>query len=144
MITFAGVLSVFLLMLTELYFFQRDKWKCLPSSAIQLVLLGLRRLIIDQMGKKETLWLLNLLALILCQSYYDGKRRKHTQKNLLKSKYPPHSNPTWSAGKNKTGLNSTLSYHIHVYKAQATLHAWFHLNKRRLWRYSSVTWRTLW
>lgn len=123
MITFAGVLSVFLLMLTELHFFQRDKWKCLLSSAIQLVLLGLKCLITDQMGKTETLWLLNPLASILCQSYHDEKRRKHTHTHIhnLRSKYASQGYPIWSAGKKKTGLNSTLSYHSHIYKAQTTL-----------------------
>lgn len=129
MITFAGVLSAFLLMLTELYFFQRDKWKCLPSSTVQLVLLGLKFLIIDQMEKME-------LSLVIEPVSFDPLSitpwwRKKKTKYFSKRKYAPHRNLTYSAGKIKTGLNSTLFYYIHVEKAQATLHAWFHLDKRR-------------
>lgn len=44
----------FLLILTELYFFQRDKRECLPSTAVHLVMLGLKSSIINQIGKEET------------------------------------------------------------------------------------------
>lgn len=54
MITSAGLLSAFLLILTELYFFQRDKRECLPSTADHLVKLGLKSSTINQIGKKET------------------------------------------------------------------------------------------
>lgn len=88
MITFAGVLSAFLLMLTELYFYQRDKWKCLPSSAIQLVLLGLKCLITDQMGKKETLFIepANLDPLSIIIGWEKKKTNKQTKKPS-KNKY---------------------------------------------------------
>lgn len=47
-------MSAFLLILTELYFFQRDKRECLPSTAVHLVMLGLKSSIINQIGKEET------------------------------------------------------------------------------------------
>ena len=45
----------------------------------------------------------------------------HTHTHNLRSKYASQGYPIWSAGKKKTGLNSTLSYHSHIYKAQTTL-----------------------
>lgn len=48
------MLSAFLLILTELYFFQRDKCDCLPSIAVRLVMPGMKSLIIDQIGKEKT------------------------------------------------------------------------------------------
>lgn len=54
MITSAGLLSAFLLILTELYFFQRDKRECLPSTADHLAKLGLKSSTINQIGKEET------------------------------------------------------------------------------------------
>lgn len=73
---------MFLLMLTELYFFQRDKQTGLPSRAIQLVLLGLKCLVTDQKGKPETLTMesvsLDPLSIIPCWE----KKETHTHENL--------------------------------------------------------------
>lgn len=74
---------MFLQMLTKLYFFQRDEGKYLPRSVIQLVLLGLKCLMTDRLGLKETLVLepVSLSALSVIPRWAKKETHTHTHRD---------------------------------------------------------------